>query len=160
LVVVQAAVARKGFQVVQETAKSLAGYDFIGLMTRVIVFYVVALIIAKIMELIVFASGGITTAARLFGIPIPNSVPEPIRRLFVEGYDVGGMKIKWWDLIKLVAVIMVIMEMLNFIQSQKNIGAKAAPTTLGVFILIIAALTLVSVPDLYQMIKERQVIGA
>ncbi len=111
MVVVQAAALKRGFQVAQETTKQLAGYDFVGLVTRIIIFYVVALIIAKVMELIVFSQAGITTAARLFGIPLPNNVPEPIRRLFVEGYDVGGMKIKWWDLIKLLAVVLVISEM-------------------------------------------------
>jgi len=159
LVVVQAAVARKGFQVASKTVESLAGYDFIGLMTRILVFYVVAIVIAKVMELIIFASAGLTTASRLFGIPLPNNVPDVIRKLFDEGYDVGGAKIKFWDLVKLLSVLLVIMEMLNFIQIEKAIGRKPAPTTLGVFVLIIAALTLISVPDLIQMIREKQVIG-
>ena len=159
MVVIQTAAARAGFGVARETVKGLTGYDFVGLISRIVVFYVVALIIAKIMELIVFSSAGLKTAAGLFGIPLPNNVPEPIRRLFVEGYDVGGIKIKWWDLIKLLSVVLVLMEMFQYMEQQKAIGVKPAPTTLGVFVMIIADLILVSVPDLYQMIKEKQVIG-
>lgn len=157
-VAIAAQAGATGFKAAQQASKSLAGYDFIGLITRIVVFYVVALIIAKIMEFIVFSSAGITTAAKMFGIPLPNSVPEPIRKLFVEGYDVGGMKIKWWDLIKLIAVFLVVFEMFQFLQQQKAIGQKPAPTTLGIFVLIIAALTLLSVPDLLQMTRERNMI--
>jgi hypothetical protein len=95
----------------------------------------------------------------MFGIPLPSNIPEPIRKLFVEGYSIGGINLKWWDLIKLLSVLMVIMEMLQFNQSQKQLGLKPAPTTQGIFILIISALLLVSVPHFVQMIREKKIIG-
>lgn len=158
-----AAIAAKagavGFQLAQGASKTLAGYDFVGLLARIIIFYTVALVIAKIMELIIFAQSGISTAANLFGIPLPKTVPEFVRKLFSEGYRVGSVTIKWWDLIKILSVLIVLMEMFSYLQQQKAIGTKPAPTTIGVFILIISALVVVSVPDLIQMIREKQVIG-
>jgi len=158
MVLVQVAAAKKGFDVASGSVKSLTGYDFVGMMSRIVVFYVVALVIAKIMETIVFFSGGLNTAASLFGIPMPKTVPNVIRKLFVEGYNVGGMTIKWWDLIKVISVIMVLMEMMQYINQQKLIGAKPAPSTLGVFAIIIGALTLITVPELVQMVRERSIV--
>ena len=158
MVIIQEAVRtgiRTGFTAAKEISIQSTGYDFVGLTTRIIIFYVVSLVIAKIMELIIFSSKGISTAARLFCIPLPNTVPEVIRKLFVEGYLIGGVTIKWWDLIKIISVIMVVMEMLQFIEHNKIAGTRPAPTTLGVFTLIIAALALISVPSLIQMIREK-----
>jgi hypothetical protein len=154
-----AKIASVGFGTAKGTVKELSGYDFIGLMSRIVIFYVVALIIAKIMETIVFSSQGLSKVASMFGIPLPSNIPEPIRKLFVEGYSIGGINLKWWDLIKLLSVLMVIMEMLQFNQSQKQLGLKPAPTTQGIFILIISALLLVSVPHFVQMIREKKIIG-
>ena len=139
-------------------AKSI-GYDFIGLSSRIIVFYVVALVIAKIMELIIFSTQGISTAARLFGIPLPSTIPNSVRKLFVEGYDIGGMKIKYWDVVKIVATLMVIMEMLQYTQDMKSRGVKPLPSVLAVFVLLITANALISIPELYQMIREKNVVG-
>lgn len=160
IVIQQAAEAGvAGFKAAKGASKVLTGYDFVGLLSRVVVFYVVALVIAKIMETIVFFSGGLNTAASLFGIPMPSTVPNSIRKLFVEGYNVGGMTIKWWDLIKVVSVVIVLMEMFQYMNQQKIIGAKPAPSTLAVFALIISALALISVPQLAQMLKERSVVN-
>ena len=158
MVIIQEAVRkgiRTGFTAAKEISIQSTGYDFVGLTTRILVFYVVALVIAKVMELIIFSTSGISTAARLFGIPLPNTVPEVIRKLFVEGYNVGNVTIKWWDLIKIISVLMVVMEMLQYMEHNKIAGTKPAPTTLGVFTLIIAALALISVPSLVQMIREK-----
>ena len=142
----------------QEVSKHFMGYDFIGLVTRLLVFYTIALVIAKIMELIVFAKGGISRAAALFGIPMPTTVPEPIRKLFVEGYSVGGMTIKWWDLIKIVSVLIVITEWLSYESTLKANGQKSATSTKAVFFMIIGTPLLISVPQLAQMIKKNKFV--
>lgn len=151
--------ALAGITATRGAVKELSGYDFVGLVSRIAIFYVVALVIAKIMELIIFSQAGLGKVASMFGIPLPSNIPEPIRKLFVEGYSIGGMTLKWWDVIKLLSVILVIMEMLQFNQSQKQLGLQPAPTTQGVFILIISALLLVSIPHIAQMIKENKIIG-
>jgi len=142
----------------KEALRELAGYDFVGLLTRIVIFFVVALIIAKIFELIIFAQSGLTTAAKLFGIPLPTHAPEFIRKLFDEGYVIGSTRIKWWDLIKILAVLMVTYEMILFMQNKKAQNEKAAPTTIAIFVLIIAGLTVISFADIFQMLKERQLI--
>lgn len=141
-------------------SKSLIGYNFVDLMVKLIIFYTVALIISKIMELIIFAQSGLSTAASLFGIPLPSTVPNAVRKLFSEGYNVAGMKFKFWDLIKLLAVVLVVMEMLRYMEFQKAAGMKPEPMTVGVFVLIISAVAILSIPELYQMIKDQQVIKA
>ena len=141
----------------QEVSKHFMGYDFIGLVTRLLVFYTIALVIAKIMELIVFAQGGLSKAAALFGIPMPTTVPEPVRKLFVEGYSIGGMTIKWWDLVKVISVLIVVSEWLSYESTLKANGQKSAPSTKAVFFMIIGALLLISIPQLAQMIKESKI---
>ena len=142
----------------KETLRQLAGYDFVGLLTRIVIFYVVALVIAKIFELMIFSAAGIRAASNLFGIPMPSHVPDIIRKLFDEGYQVGALRIKWWDLIKIVSVLMVTYEMILFMQNKKAMNEKPSPTTLGIFVLIISGLTVISFADLYQIYKERQLI--
>jgi len=73
MVLVQVAAAKKGFDIASGTVQQLTGYDFVGLISRIMVFYVVALIIAKIMETIIFFSGGLNTAASLSGTQTPFS---------------------------------------------------------------------------------------
>jgi len=143
----------------QTVSRHFMGYDFVGLVTRLLVFYIVALVIAKIMEIIVFAQDGIGRVTGLFGIPLPSTVPEPIRKLFVEGYVMGGMTIKWWDLIKIVSVMIVITEWLSFEADLKSTGRKSATSTKAVFFLIIGALLLISVPQLKQMMTESKITG-
>ncbi len=142
----------------QETLKQLAGYDFVGLLTRIVIFYVVALIIAKMFELIIFAQTGITKVANLFGIPLPTHAPEVIRKLFAEGYQVGTITVKWWDVIKILSVLLVTYEMILFMQEKKAMGLKASPTAIGIFVLIIAGLTVISFADIYQIYKERNLV--
>ena len=155
-----AKVAKGGFDTARNTVSGLTGYDFVGLISRIVVFYVVALAIAKVMELIVFSSDGISKVANMFGIPLPSNIPEPIRKLFVEGYNVGGYNIKYWEFVKVASVVIVVMEFLQYNQEQKQLGLKPAPTTLGVFFLIISALALISIPQIYQMIKEKGIVTA
>lgn len=143
----------------KETLRVLAGYDFVGLLTRIVIFYVVALIIAKIFEVMIFAQEGLRTASNLFGIPLPTHVPDLIRKLFDEGYQVGSVRIKWWDMIKIISVLMVTYEMILFMQNKKALGEKASPTTLGIFVLIIAGLTVISFADIFQMLKERRLVS-
>jgi len=142
----------------KETLRELAGYDFVGLLTRLVIFFVIALIIAKIFEAMILGAAGLRTAANLFGIPLPSHVPDAIRKLFDEGYQIGALRIKWWDLIKIMAVLLVTYEMILFMQNKKAMNQKASPTTLGIFILIIAGLTVISFADLYQLYKERQLV--
>ncbi len=142
----------------KETLRVLAGYDFVGLVTRIVIFYLLALIIAKIFELMIFAGAGIRAASNVFGIPLPTHVPEVIRKLFDEGYQIGSLRIKWWDLIKILSVLLVTYEMILFMQNKKAMGEKPSPTTIGIFVLIIAGLSVISFADLYQVFKERQLV--
>jgi len=71
----------------------------------------------------------------------------------------GGMTIKWWDLIKIVSVMIVITEWLSFEADLKSTGRKSATSTKAVFFMIIGALLLISVPQLKQMITESKITG-
>ncbi len=152
------AVGIKGGKVAQATLRELAGYDFVGLVTRLVIFYLLALIIAKIFELMIFAQAGVRSVSNVFGIPLPSHVPDIIRKLFDEGYQVGTIRIKWWDLIKIMSVLLVTYEMILFMQNKKAMGQKASPTTIGIFVLIISGLTVISFADIYQIYKERQLV--
>ena len=78
------AVASTGIQAGKQVSKEIFGYDFVGLILKLVVFYGVALIIAKVMEAIIFARGAFVILANTLGYNVPNSdqLPQSLKDLF------------------------------------------------------------------------------
>ena len=111
-----------------------------------------ALIFAKVMEAIVFARGSFVLLANLLGFSIPKEeqLPQTLKDLFN-----GGIKgFKFWDVVKIVALLLVITEMMMYINQNRKVGSNPSPMTLGVFTLIIVSLGATTVPELVKRIKS------
>ena len=74
--------AKKSGQVLQEQF----GYNFIDLITKLAIFYVISFLIAKYMEAVIYFQGGLSTIAGFFGIKLvqADQLPNQWVSLFVD----------------------------------------------------------------------------
>ena len=145
------AISTTGLQAGKQVSKEIFGYDFVGLIVKLFVFYAVAFIFAKFMEGVIYARGAFTIIANTLGFSIPSNeqLPQSLKDLFGEG--VKGFK--FWDIIKIVSILLVVAEFMRYVNTNKALGAKSSPMTVGIFTLMIVALGLTTVPELIQRVK-------
>jgi len=74
--------AKKSGQVLQEQF----GYNFIDLVTKLAIFYVISFLISKYMEAVIYFQGGLSTIAGFFGIKLvqADQLPKQWVSLFVD----------------------------------------------------------------------------
>ena len=165
-----------GLQISRTASKELLGYDFIGLIIKLVVFFTVAFVFTKFMEAQLFfktltpesAVRGASSLG-LFGlggvllnlfIPKSESVKEAAKPLtenktIVSLFSEEGFHgFQFWDFVKITAIILVLFEAVNYSRTNRNLGGKSSPMTIGVFIMIIAALGVTTIPELYTRIKK------
>lgn len=137
---------------VKQQSIELFGYDFYGLAVKLLVFFTFAFIVAKIMEGIILVRGAFVIIANLFGFQIPSSeqIPDSLKRLFMDGYQ----GFKFWDIIKILALVLVIAEYFMYNESMKKNGGKVSPMTHGVFLVIVLSLSVTTIPEILQKIKK------
>ena len=155
-ILVAQSVAKKAKEKGSEISIDLFKYDFVNLITKLVIFFVFSYIVAKIFEGIIFGQGLIISFVALFGLKLPQSLPEPIVSFFQEG--IKGFR--YWDFIKVLAIFLVIMELTNWFEQQKRLGIKPSPMTLGVFTVLIGGMTLITFPELIQRVKEIRSMSA
>ncbi len=128
------------------------GYDFPSLVIKLGFFFLTGLLISKFMEAVIFTRGIFVLVANTLGFNVPSSdqVPESLKKLFSDGY----YGFKFWDIIKILAIILVIWEYFNYSRTQKSTNGKISPLTTGIFVLIITLLGLVTVPELINKLKS------
>ena len=145
-------VATTGLQAGKQVSKEIFGYDFVGLILKLVVFYGVSFIISKVMEAIIFSRGAFVVLANTLGYNVPNvdQFPQSLKDLFGEQ---GVKGFKFWDIIKIVSILLVVAEFMRYVNTNKALGSKSSPMTIGIFTLIIVALGLTTVPELIQRVK-------
>ncbi len=134
---------------VQQDLKERFNYDFVSLGVKLFVYFAIMFAFSKFMEAVIFTRGAFTVLAGLLGFSIPSSeqVPQTLKDLF----DGGVSGIKFWDLVKILAILLVIAEFMRYINS--NQGAKSSPMTIGIFVSIIVILGATTVFDLRERLK-------
>lgn len=135
-------------------SKEIFGYDFIALITKLTIFYVVAYLFAKFMEAIIYGGNFLNSfvlgAGSLFGLKIPKKevFPKVLVDLFIDGY--GPQKIVYWDIVKSLSLALVIFEAIQYLNANKKVGADPSPFTIGIFTLIVGAIAVVTIPDIFK----------
>ena len=76
----------KAKKVSGEFLQETFGYDFINLVSKLAVFYVIAFLISKYMEAVIYFKGGLETVAWLFGIKFvqADKLPKQWISLFID----------------------------------------------------------------------------
>ena len=142
--------ALKGKQVASQISQQTFQFDFVNPIVKLVIFFTFSYAIAKIFEAIIFGQNTLIQFVALFGINLPQSLPEPIVQFFQEG--IKGFR--YWDFIKVFAILLVIMEAMNWFNDMKRAGKIPSPITQGVFAVLIGGLILITVPEAVQRFKE------
>jgi len=147
-------VARSALAVAKEGRLALKqetdDFDFAGLIIKLFLFFTVAFVINKIFEAIIFGQNLLFQLFNLFGVNTPNQLPEAVVKFMQEGFH----GIKYWDLVKIVAIILVVLEWYSLSQRR-----TLTPTTQGLFLVIGSGLALFTIPELFQRLKEMQILS-
>ena len=149
----KAGLALTAAQVTQDELKAISlreyNYDFVGLVTKLVVYFTLSLLFAKFMEAVILGRGFYKTLASLFGYNIPASTEFP--KFLVDLFGEEGIKgFKFWDIVKLGAILMVLFEFNRYVKNNPN--TKNA-LTIGLFVGIIAVLGLTTLPELVKRVK-------
>ena len=77
---------QKGAEVTGEFLKEKMGYDFVNLVTKLAIFYVISFLISKYMEAVIYFQGGLSTVAGFFGIKMAQAdqLPRKWVELFID----------------------------------------------------------------------------
>jgi len=149
----QAGLAISAAQIGKDELKAISlreyNYDFVGLVTKLVVYFTLSLLFAKFMEAVILGRGFYKTLANLFGysIPVSTEFPKVITDLFGE---TGIKGFKFWDVVKIGAILMVLFEYMRY--SKNNPNTKS-PLTVGIFVLLITILGLTTLPELIKRVK-------
>ena len=145
-------VASEGIKAGKQISNEIFGYDFVGLMIKLFIFYSIAFVFAKFMEAVIFLRGGFKIIANTLGFNIPNAdqLPQSLKDLFG---DTGLKGFRFWDIIKIISILLVTAEFFRYVNTNKKLGAKSSPMTIGIFTLIILTLGIATIPELIKRFK-------
>ena len=175
--------ALKGVGKAKDIATEKFGYDFLGLGLRLLLFFAVAFLIEAyfkskiaINEIINDPDRQVGIISGLFGLtgivfnflyqsfqqdkpdePAPTPITsdffnnEALKAVFSEE---GYHGFHYWDIIKIIALLLVVMEWRRFTAMTKATGGQVQPLTHGLFILFIVGLGLSIIPQLVSKIKH------
>jgi len=146
---------KRGLKASREYSVSVLGYDFIGLISRLAIFFITGFLINAYFHATI--SGGIwlNSLAGFFGVKFPDSLPEWVTQLFTTGYH----NITFWQIIQTIAVLIVIVEYMQYDRMLKEKQEKPNATSSAVFLMIGLGLSLVTFPQIIQKIQERRILN-
>lgn len=149
----------KSIDKAKSTSIELYGYDFIGLMMKLVVYFIVAYFVEKYIwwtqqKPVNQILAGIFTA--LGGLPLFALSPTILKYFDSSEVNRG---IKFWDIVKAGAVGLVAWEAYNYYRTQENLGGKVSPMTIGVFGLILSLLGFVAIPDILKKLQEKNILN-
>ncbi len=144
-----------GFKTGQKLSSDAFSYDFPGLVSKLVVFFIAAYVITKVFESIINIDSTLRFILKTAGINFPETFPIEIVDFFRDGFK----GVKFWDIVKVLSILLVIMEWNNWNNTQKALKISPSPMTQGVFAVIITGLVLVTVPELFQRLKELRVMN-
>jgi len=147
---------KRGLKASREYSVSVLGYDFIGLAMRLFLFLAVGVLIQSYMTATIKGGSFLNSIAGFFNIKFPDTLPEPIIKLFTTGYN----GIAFWQILQVTAILLVVFEYTQYDRSLKEEkGEKPNATTQGLFLLIALGLAIMVFPQTIQKIKEMKILN-
>ena len=146
---------KRGLKASREYSVSVLGYDFVGLISRLAIFFVTGFLINAYFHASI--SGGIwlNSLAGFLGLKFPNTLPDWTIKLFTTGYK----GITFSQIIQIIAVLIVVIEYMQYERMLKERQEKPNVTTGAVFAMIGLAISLLTFPQIIQKIKEMRIIN-
>jgi len=153
--VVQKLLLEEGLRRTKQYSVSVLGYDFIGLAVRLGLFLTVGVLIQAYFTATIKGGSFLNSIAGFFNIKFPDTLPEPITKLFTTGYN----GIAFWQILQITAILLVVFEYSQYDRMLKEKGEKPNATSQAVFLIIALALSLMVFPQTIQKIKEMRIIN-
>ena len=134
---------------------SVMGYDFLGLLSRLAVFYLAAFIVNSYFMATIKGGIWLNSIGSLFGMKFPETLPEWVTQLFTTGYK----GISFWQIIQIISVLLAVMEYFQYEKMLELKGETANASTIAVFSIIAISLSLITFPTMIQKFKEMKIIN-
>jgi len=146
---------KRGLKASREYSVSELGYDFIGLISRLAIFFLTGFLINSYFRATI--SGGIwlNSLAGFFGVKFPDTLPDWTVKLFTTGYH----NITFWQVVQIIGVLIVVVEYMQYDRLLKQTNERPNITTGAVFAMIGLGLSLITFPQIVQKFKEMKILN-
>jgi len=146
---------KRGLKASREYSVSVLGYDFIGLISRLVIFFITGFLINSYFQATIQGGIWLNSLAGFFGLNFPTTLPEWTTKLFTTGFH----NITFWQIVQVISVLIVVMEYMQYDRMLKEKQEKPNITTGAVFAMIGLGLSLITFPQIVQKIQEMRVIN-
>ena len=146
---------KRGLKASREYSVSVLGYDFVGLISRLSIFFVTGFLINAYFHASIQGGIWLNSLAGFLGLKFPNTLPDWTIKLFTTGYK----GITFSQIIQIIAVLIVVIEYMQYERMLKERQEKPNVTTGAVFAMIGLGISLLTFPQIIQKIKEMRIIN-
>ena len=146
---------KRGLKASREYSVSVLGYDFIGLVGRLIVFFLAAFLINAYFQATISGNIWLNSLGSFFGMKFPQSLPQWVTDLFTVGYH----NVNFWQIVQIIAILLVIVEYTQYDKKLKLQNERPNATTTAVFTMLAIGLALITFPTMIQKIKEMRIVN-
>ena len=146
---------KRGLKASREYSVSVLGYDFVGLISRLAIFFLTGFLINSYFQATIQGGIWLNSLAGFFGLNFPTTLPEWVTKLFTTGFH----NITFWQIIQVIAVLIVVVEYMQYDRMLKQTNEKPNVTTGAVFAMIGLGLSLITFPQIIQKVKEMRIIN-
>ena len=146
---------KRGLKASREYSVSVLGYDFIGLISRLAIFFLTGFLINSYYQATIQGGIWLNSLAGFFGLNFPTTLPEWTTKLFTTGFH----NITFWQIVQVISVLIVVVEYMQYDRMLNEKQEKPNITTGAVFAMIGLGLSLITFPQIVQKIQEMRVIN-
>jgi len=146
---------KRGLKASREYSVSVLGYDFVGLISRLAIFFLTGFLINSYFQATIQGGIWLNSLAGFFGLNFPTTLPEWVTKLFTTGLK----NITFWQIVQTIAVLIVVVEYMQYDRMLKQTDQKPNVTTTAVFAMIGLGLSLITFPQIIQKVKEMRIIN-
>ena len=146
---------KRGLKASREYSVSVLGYDFIGLISRLAIFFITGFLINSYFQATIQGGIWLNSLAGFFGLNFPTTLPEWTTKLFTTGFH----NITFWQIVQVIAVLIVVVEYMQYDRMLKQTNEKPNITTGAVFAMIGLGLSLITFPQIIQKVKEMRILN-
>ena len=145
---------KRGLKASREYSVSVLGYDFIGLISRLAIFFITGFLINSYFQATIQGGVWLNSLAGFFGLNFPTTLPEWVTKLFTTGFH----NITFWQIVQTIAVLIVVMEYFQYDRMLKEKNEKPNITSTAVFAMIGLGISLITFPQIIQKFKEMRIL--
>ena len=146
---------KRGLKASREYSVSVLGYDFIGLISRLTIFFIAGFLINAYFQATIQGGIWLNSLAGFFGVKFPDSLPQWITELFTTGFH----NITFWQIVQIISVLIIVVEYMQYDRMLKEKGEKPNVTTGAVFAMIGLGLSLITFPQIVQKFNEMRILN-